>query len=248
MRYFIATLCLVLTASAAPAEDALPHHTILRAAGPIAVDGHLDEPSWEAAQVIDQFVFPWWTEGAKDRTEARLLWDDVHLYVAFTAYDPHISATLIGRDSPVSRDDCVEVFIAPDTSQVTNYFNFEFNALGTILDRSPRDERSSAWNGEGVQVAIDIKGTLNQETDQDTLWTTEIALPFAVFAPYAPHLPPTAGDAWRLNLYRTGGAVNLQYITWSNTLTPKPQFHVPERFGVVHFDSRPVLSLQDEAE
>ena len=53
---------------------------------------------------------------------------------------------------------------------------------------------------------------------------------------------------WRLNLYRTGGAVNLQYITWSNTLTPKPQFHVPERFGVVHFDRRPVLSLQDEAE
>ncbi|MDE2807972.1 MAG: carbohydrate-binding family 9-like protein [Gemmatimonadota bacterium] len=248
MRYFIATFYLVLTASAAPAEDALPHHTILRAVGPIAVDGRLDEPSWEAAEVIDEFVFPWWTEGAKDRTEARLLWDDAHLYAAFTAHDPHISATLIGRDSPVSRDDCVEVFIAPDTSQVTNYFNFEFNALGTILDRSPRDDRSSSWNGEGVQVAIDIRGTLNQETDQDTLWTTEIALPFAVFAPYAPNLPPTTGDAWRLNLYRTGGAVNLQYITWSNTLTPKPQFHVPERFGVVHFDSRPVLSLQDEGE
>ncbi len=31
----------------------------------------------------------------------------------------------------------------------------------------------------------------------------------------------------------------LEYITWSNTLTPKPQFHVPERFGVVHFDGRP---------
>ena len=119
--------------------------------------------------------------------------------------------------------------------------------MGTILDRSPRDDRSSAWNGEGVQVAIDIQGTLNQETDQDTLWTTEIALPFVVFAPYAPNLPPANGDAWRLNLYRTGGAVNLQYITWSNTLTSKPQFHVPERFGVVHFDGRSVLS-QDEAE
>ena len=177
-----------------------------------------------------------------------MLWDDDHLYVAFTVHDPHISATLIGRDSPVSRDDCVEVFIAPDTSQVTSYFNFEFNALGTILDRSPLADRSSTWNGEGVQVAIDIQGTLNQETDQDTLWTAEIALPFAVFEPYAPHLPPAPGDVWRLNLYRTGGAINLQYITWSNTLTTKPQFHEPQRFGVVHFDSRPVLSLPDEAE
>ena len=49
MRYLVSTLCLVLTASSASAEDALPHHTILRAAGFIAVDGHLDEPSWEAA-------------------------------------------------------------------------------------------------------------------------------------------------------------------------------------------------------
>ena len=60
--------------------------------------------------------------------------------------------------------------------------------------RSPRDDRSSTWNGEGVQVAIDIQGTLNQETDQDTLWTAEIALPFAVFAPYAPQFAP---DRWR---------------------------------------------------
>lgn len=239
----VVALSLTLVA-AALAEDALPQHSIRRAAGPIAVDGHLDEPSWGTAQVIDQFAFPWWTEGAKDSTQARLLWDDVHLYVAFTAHDPHISATLTERDSPVSRDDCVEVFIAPDTSRVTSYFNFEFNALGTILDRSPHAERSAAWNGAGVQVAIDIAGTLNDETDQDTLWTAEIALPFAVFAQYAPRLPPAAGDVWRLNLYRTGGAVNLQYSAWSNTLTPQPQFHVPQHFGVVHFDGRAVLGRE----
>ena len=222
------------------AQNELPHHTIRRAAGPIAVDGRLDEPSWAAAEIVDQFTFPWWTEGPKDRTEARLLWDETALYVAFTAYDPHISANQTQRDSPVSRDDCVEVFIAPDTSRVKTYFNFEFNALGTILDRSPRDNRSGTWNGEGIEVAIDIQGTINDETDQDSSWVTEIALPFAVFAPYAPRLPPADGDVWRLNLYRTGGQVNLQYITWSNTLAPKPQFHLPERFGIVHFDARPV--------
>ena len=68
-------------------------------------------------------------------TVARLLWDDLYLYVGFTAFDPHISAVLTERDNPVSRDDCVEVFIAPDTSALGNYYNFEFNALGTILDR-----------------------------------------------------------------------------------------------------------------
>ncbi|NKB69146.1 MAG: hypothetical protein GKR89_18920 [Candidatus Latescibacteria bacterium] len=239
MRYPLALVCLLL-ARAATAQDDLPHHTIRHSAGPIVLDGRLDEASWQAAEIIDQFTFPWWSEGAKDRTEARLLWDQTALYVAFTAYDPHISATLTQRDSPVSRDDCVEVFIAPDSSRVTTYFNFEFNALGTILDRSPRDKRSKKWNGEGVKIALDIQGTLNNETDRDSLWVAEIALPFAVFAPYAPNLPPADGDTWRLNLYRTGGQVNLQYITWSDTRVPKPQFHAPERFGVVHFSARPV--------
>lgn len=215
----------------------LPECTILRAAGPIAVDGRLDEPSWQAAPVIDAFAFPWWEGGEKERTEARLLWDDRSLYIAFVAFDRHISASLTGRDAPVSQDDCVEVFAAPDTGAVQNYFNFEFNALGTILDRSPHDGRSSAWNAGGMEVAIAAEGTLNDEADVDSLWTAEIAIPFSAFAGYAPHLPPRDGDLWRLNLYRTGGQVNLQYLAWSDTRTERPNFHVPERFGIAHFAS-----------
>ena len=37
------------------------------------------------------------------------------------------------RDGPVSNDDCVEVFIAPDPEQVKSYFNFEINCGGTML-------------------------------------------------------------------------------------------------------------------
>lgn len=225
---------LLLWPLGAIAQD-LPECAIPYTIEPIAVDGHLTEPAWTTTPVIDQFSFPWWTAGAKDRTEARLLWDDTYLYVGFTAFDPHISAVLTDRDSPVSRDDCVEVFIAPDTSAVGNYYNFEFNALGTLLDRSPKMKRSSEWNAAGVQVAITIVGTLNDETDTDSLWTSEIAIPFAAFAGYAPQLPPAAGDVWRLNLYRTGGKINLQYSTWSPTQTPKPQFHAPARFGFARF-------------
>ena len=241
--------CAETTASkmgASPSDAApLPECAIPRAPENIAIDGDLAEDAWAATPVIDQFSFPWWTQGAKDRTEARLLWDDDHLYVGFTAFDPHISAVLTERDSPVSRDDCVEVFIAPDTSAIGNYYNFEFNALGTILDRSPLMKRSGKWNAAGVQVAIAISGTLNDEADTDSLWTTEIAIPFAAFKGYAPNLPPQSGDVWRLNLYRTGGKVNLQYITWSDTQKPKPQFHAPERFGFARFVDQTAVSPTD---
>ena len=187
--------------------------------------------------MIDEFGYPWWQGGQKERTEARMLWNDDGLYVAFVAWDHHVTAVHTERDAPVSRDDCVEVFIAPDTSDVSIYYNFEFNALGTILDRSPRDKRSSAWNADGVQVAVTIDGTLNENADADSLWTTEIAIPFDAFEGFAP--PPTSGTVWRLNLYRTGGAVNLQYMTWSNTKADRPNFHAPQRFGAVYFSDEP---------
>jgi len=219
----------------------LPEYTIRRAAGPIVIDGKMGEPSWPAAETVGEFMFPWWQAGEKERTEARILWDEQNLYVCFVAHDKHISAFFKERDEGVSRDDCVEVFIAPDPSDVSKYFNFEFNALGTILDRSPREKRSADWNAPGIKVAITHDGTLNDDADEDRMWTVEIAIPFDSFAEYCPRLPPADGDVWRLNVYRCGGEVNPQHSAWSNTAAPRPRFHVPERFGVVHFSTQPVL-------
>ena len=58
----------------------LPEHTIMRATGPIVIDGRIDEPSWGAAAAVGDFVFPWWEAGDKEQTEARLLWDDARAH------------------------------------------------------------------------------------------------------------------------------------------------------------------------
>ena len=80
--------CGPLPLPAEPIPGHVPRADVQRTAGPIVVDGVLDEPSWAAAPMIDGFVFPWYTSGARDRTEAHLLWDDEALYVAFRAFDP----------------------------------------------------------------------------------------------------------------------------------------------------------------
>lgn len=237
-----ALLCLFLsnTTPFAQTEFPLPIYEIYSVNDSIFVDGLPTEPAWQQAPVIDEFSYPWFEGGEKERTEVRMLWDRSYLYVFFTAYDAFISSHLTQRDDPVSRDDCVEVFIAPDTARVENYFNFEFNAITTILDRSPHMERSSRWNADGIKVANHIAGTLNDSSDVDDYWTIEVAIPLSVFEPFAPDSPPKQGQSWRLNLYRTGGDINLQYATWSNTLRPKPQFHAPDRFGIVTFSTTPV--------
>lgn len=218
----------------------LPTYIVQRTTGPIHIDGLLDEPDWKAAESVGDFVFPWWTEGEKEQTIAKLLWDDKHLYVAFRCEDAHIWAEYTQRDDPVSADDAVEVFTAPNPDSLKNYFNFEFNAIGTILDRSPYNNRSSEWNAVGIQTGYTHNGTLNQDSDTDTSWTMEIAIPFENFVPFAKNIPPKDGDVWRLNLNRCGGKIDLQYSQWSDSGTPKPQFHAPEGFGMVHFSEKTV--------
>ena len=224
----------------------VPHYTIYHTADHITIDGRLDEPSWAAAESVSAFVFPWWEEGAQEPTEARVLWDVKNLYVSYTVTDTNIRAKHSQRDSRVFEDDCVEIFIAPDPENVENYFNFEMNARGAILDQSPNRTVDRKWNAEGMQVAVRHDGTLNNTRDRDHSWTMEVAIPLAVFGEYPPRLPPEDGDVWRVNLNRIHDDSNRQYSQWSNTAVSGqgPNFHLPPHFGTMQFTTTLVGEME----
>ena len=217
----------------------LPRYTVCRSAGPIQIDGRLDEPSWRAAVEVGPFTFPWWQQGETEQTIVKILWDDANLYLAYFCFDRHIHAIVTERDQPVYRDDTVEAFIAPDPDRVGRYINFEINCRGTIMDGQPKTDVGRGYNAKGIECAGQINGTLNNDADTDLCWTMEVRIPFQDFACYATRVPPQPGDTWRLGLNRCGGQTNAQYSQWSSSMTPKPAFHVPDRFGVVTFSGEP---------
>lgn len=90
LSWRVSALLAILAALPVSGGDALPKAklqrpecTVFRAGTPITIDGRLDEAAWFAAPVIGEFHFPWWKEGRKEQTRARLLWDDHNLYLAF---------------------------------------------------------------------------------------------------------------------------------------------------------------------
>jgi hypothetical protein len=111
-------------------EEYIAHYTCYRAAGPITVDGRLDEPSWQKTVKSPRFVDMVTGEPGILDTRAAALWDDDYLYVGFWLEEPFVEAKLTERDSLIFTENDIEVFIDGGDC----YYEFEINALGTIYE------------------------------------------------------------------------------------------------------------------
>jgi hypothetical protein len=217
-------------------------YDIYRATSPITVDAKLNEQAWQQAPAVGDFHFPWFKEGTREQTVAKLLWDDDNLYVSWFVHDKHISAYVTQRHGPVSKDDCVEIFIAPNPDRVQNYYTFEINAIGAMLNRARTDWWTGppTWEPEGVRYRTTWHGLpKKEESPQDDHWVVEAAIPLKNFGRDAMHTPPRDGDRWRLNLQRLGGVTNAQASTWSPLPEGVRSFHTPSSFGAVRFVGTP---------
>jgi len=236
---------LVVCAASLPAQDDSfrpPEYEIRRAGVPIEVDGKLDEPAWLAAPAVGDFHFPWWKDGKQEQSVAKLLWDDENLYIAHICQDAHITARHREHDGKIPEDDCFEIMFAPNPAQPEVYFNIEWNVIGGYVDNhrpnGPKQPRAPVWDAESVRVAGRAFGTLNDDTDEDSHWIAEVAIPFRNFEKLVGHAPPRPGDVWHVNLNRHGGDTNVQFSQWSPGDTPAPAFHTPHRFGRMTFSAK----------
>lgn len=238
----------IASAADEPANFVRPEYQAFRTAGPIKIDGKLDEPSWIGAPAAGAFQFPWWMSGAKEQTIAKLLWDETNLYVACICADQHIWAQVKDRDGPVPQDDCFELMLAPNTQHPEVYFNIEWNVVGGILDNfrpnGPQKPRASKWDANGIQISGSVVGTLNDDSDSDQHWSVEVAIPFSNFSDFTANVPPRSGSSWNFNLNRHGGKTNPQFSQWSAGDTKTPNFHTPHRFGRLVFNGEPVPTGQ----
>ena len=117
-------------------SNEIARYTAHRAAGPIRVDGKLDEPSWQLAPTSPRFVDILTAQPVIHDTRAAVLWDDEYLYVSYRVEDPLVHARFTNHNDFIYQDNDVELFIAgPDA-----YYEFEINAFNTCY------EVFFAWN------------------------------------------------------------------------------------------------------
>jgi hypothetical protein len=194
--------------------------------------GDLHSKSWELAKPVNVTQY-WSGEPAPPGRHftAHVLWTDSAFYVRF---DTNQSEDLVIADHPDNsrktiglweRDVC-EIFIAPENYD--EYFEFEAAPTGEWLDleiRYSNGKRDTDWDYQSrMEVATRM---------YDDRVLIAMKIPWAAFG-----RAPRTGDVWFGNLYRCVGQNESRgYLAWRPTLTPEPNFHVPERFGKVKFVS-----------
>ena len=216
----------------------LPVYEVSRTVQPIKVDGKLDDAAWARAAAVN-LVLNGDGSPSPAKTEAKVLYDDQFLYFSFRCADQNIWATMRRRDEHLWEEEVVEVFLQADPRE-KSYIELEVNPLGALLDIYLLDIRKplryESWNSEKIKWAVQVDGTVDG-LDGDREWTCEIAFPLED-AVTAPHLPPRAGDRWRMNLYRVESRPKPALIAWSPTF--KDDFHLPSMFGELVFTNRQV--------
>jgi hypothetical protein len=207
---------------AGPADSLLEVRAV-RAPAPPTVDGLLAGGEWDSAAVAAGFIQyePQRGAPASTRTQALIMYDSTHLYVAFRVVDPEpLTARLTRRDAELLEDDAVIVLLDSHYDRQSAYY-FVTNPLGTQLDgRVANDGRTvdQTWDATWLSAA----------RITETGWTVEIAIPFTSIKYTA-----GAGTTWGVNFGRSRRR-NLELSYWAGPLDN--QFRVSQSGAMTGLD------------
>ena len=199
--------CDVVEAQAAAAKTV----KAVRTETPPTIDGQLDEPCWDEASVVTNFVLIRTKAPAAEQTTAYVLYDETALYLGFRCSErrpQEMKAKFRNHDASIWFDDSIEVFLDTNLDRET-YFQFLVNSVSARAEH----RKGARWEGEWRATVV----------VRDDCWTAEMALPFAAL-----RITPDVRDAWGINFCRNKYTKPAEHSCWSYT---GQGFGNPKRFG-----------------
>ncbi len=153
------------------------------------------------------------------------------IYILFQVHGNCLRAVHTRDNEPVHQDSCVEFFVKRADSD--DYFNFEFNCIGTCKAARHHGSRENAadlsleelasverWSSLGRRAFNEMSGIFS--------WELCVRIPFGLIDVLPGSLPPVLLG----NFYKCADATEQpHYVSWSPIKTERPDFHRPEFFG-----------------
>jgi hypothetical protein len=146
------------------------------------LDGRLDDPIWQQATPIANFLQrePFEGQTPTERTEVRILYSRHEVYFGINCFDSNpkgIVATELRRDVSQELDDYFEIII-DSAHDRRNAYVFQINPLGTqrdaLITEEQRTDRSSGDGDAGWDGVWTSEARIVEQG-----WTATVAIPFA---------------------------------------------------------------------
>lgn len=168
----------------------------------------------------------------------RIAHNDSLLFLKYYVKEEHILARQTQPNTAVHRDSCVEFFVDP--LQDGNYYNFEFNCIGTThLAYGPDRKERTFVPADKIESEIKTWSTLGKNAFEEKSgifeWEMVIVIPSSIFSHNEGlRFSKLISNA---NFYKCGDDTSKRhYLSWNPVKTPNPDFHRPEYFGVLKFE------------
>lgn len=184
----------------------------------------LSEEAWQEAEILDDFQYPWQAE-VPPPTIFRALHTDSHLHFFFEVEDPQLFAdtTTAGKMAALETDR-VEIFFRKD-QDMRPYYCLEMDYLGRVLDYKADYYRQMNFDWDWP-AGFSFRSSLTEKGYQVEGYIDKSILEkFGVLK-----------DAQlEAGLFRAQfvSPNDILWISWINSGTEKPDFHVPAAFGVL---------------
>jgi len=162
---------------------------------PVKLDGILNEPAWENAEIITDFIQRGLIEGdpPSEKTEMRIIFDNNNIYIGVICFDSEPEKIIhreMKRDGDIGNDDRVSFVIDTYNDRRMAHL-FSVNPNGMRFDATfqigTRNDVNSEWDG-----IWDVSSRI-----MDYGWSCEVIIPFKTL-----RFPATETQTWAFNIKR----------------------------------------------
>jgi hypothetical protein len=163
--------------------------------------------------------------------------DGPNLFLDFFVLENQVRAVNTEYNSPVWEDSCVEFFFSLKGDE-DHYYNFEFNAIGTILGAYGPDRHERNWLPSTILTKIETFPSLGrtpiEQIDGQISWILRVKIPAEVLT--FNQIENFTGLDGYANFYKCGDLLKEpHYLSWNPVLTDHPDFHTPRYFRHISF-------------
>jgi len=176
----------------------------------------------------------WSNDSYKPAVSFAMVYTEDSILLKYFVTEKYVKADYLQINDPVYKDSCVEFFIAFGGDE--NYYNLEFNRIGTALIGYGSGKNDREILSESIISKIKSQHAITASPDDkgNTEWELTLNIPFTLFIHNA--ISALAGLSCRANFFKCGDDLPApHFLSWNAVDYPQPNFHLPQFFGTITF-------------